>query len=216
MEIVSTTDGSHTLFNKDKNDHYHSTHGAIQESQHIYINSGLHNAKDFGNPLNILEIGFGTGLNALLTFIEAEKLGLDINYTTVDTIPMTPELLGSLNYIDQLDRPDLKDAFYQMHFSDFETDTFKLIKHFQDIHTLNLPKNHYQLVYYDAFCPTAQPEMWEESLFEKIFSSMAAPSQLITYCAKGSVKRALKSIGFEVLNLPGPPGKYEITLASVA
>jgi tRNA U34 5-methylaminomethyl-2-thiouridine-forming methyltransferase MnmC len=208
-----TSDGSHTVLNPIINSHYHSIHGAITESLHVFIEAGL-KCIDKEN-ISVLEIGFGTGLNCLLTLIEAEKSRKNIHYTAVEAYPLEISVAENLNYIELLKAEKLKDCFWLMHTSLGEcsiTDYFKLDKIISLINQVDY-KTKFDLVYFDAFGPGVQPEMWTPEIFEKIFSAMNQGGILTTYCAKGEVKRTLKKVGFTVTALPGPPGKREMIKA---
>lgn len=214
-EIKLTSDGSHTLYVPDLNEHYHSVHGAIQEAMHVYINAGLNN-----NPnenISILEIGFGTGLNCYLTYIEAEKRKLKVKYNTVELYPISTQELKLLNYPKQIDYEDTE-VYYKLHSCDWEkyeeinTD-FSLKKNHADLCTVSL-EDKYDLVYFDAFAPDVQAKLWTEEIFAKIYANMNMGGVLTTYCTKGIVKRALRAVGFKVKRLPGPPGKMQMLRAT--
>ncbi len=219
--LITTADGSHSLYVKDLDEHYHSIHGAIQEALHVFIKSGLqymHN-KNY-QEINILEIGFGTGLNALLTYLEAEKLNIKINYTGLEAFPLEDNLLKELNYAEwianlfQHEKTNVKKIFEQLHSSEWQKDVtisehFKLNKINNTLQDVQLTRA-FDLIYFDAFGPRVQPDMWEDELFSKIYSATTTNGCLVTYCAKGEVKRSLKRIGFKVETLPGPPRKREM------
>jgi tRNA U34 5-methylaminomethyl-2-thiouridine-forming methyltransferase MnmC len=216
-EFVITEDGSHTLFVPELNEHYHSTHGAINESMHVFINAGLHKALEVKQKINILEIGFGTGLNALLTFDDVKQKDYFVNYTSFETYPLEEEIFSKLNYPDLISG-NVKDVFLQMHKAPWNiefqvAENFILNKIKDKIENFSEKSEKYDLVYFDAFAPDVQKELWTEELFNKIFNVMNPGGILVTYSAKGTVKRALKSAGFELENLPGPMGKREITRA---
>ena len=210
-EILITSDGSHTLFVPEIDECYHSTHGAIQESRHIFIEAGLNHCSKL--EINILEIGFGTGLNAFLAFLEAEKNGLKIRYTTLEKYPVTSEKSDLLNY-PSIIVPSKQNIFEKMHKCKWNesiklTDFFQLEKIKCDFAHFEHNSN-YDLVFFDAFSPEKQPEMWTQEQFQKIYAHCNSGAILTTYCAKGIVRRALQNAGFEVERLPGPPGKREI------
>jgi tRNA U34 5-methylaminomethyl-2-thiouridine-forming methyltransferase MnmC len=213
-KIILTEDGSHSLLQNELNETYHSIHGAIQESRHIFIDAGLKQcAKD---TIKVLEIGFGTGLNAFLTQLETELSGQKVHYTTIELYPLSTASASLLNYPDLL-APEKKDAFYQLHTSPWQnniqlTSQFELYKIKEDFSTMVLTGN-FDLVYFDAFSPEKQPEMWTEERFRMIFSCCNPGAILTTYCAKGNVRRNLQSAGFQVERIPGPPGKREILRA---
>lgn len=214
-EIITTADGSTTIQIKDWQEQYHSKHGAIQEAYHVFIHSGLDLFEN--TTVDILEIGFGTGLNALITLIEFQKRNLNINYTGVEAYPVSKEELDQLNYLDQLKSNSLKDEFDTMHTSPWETlvevtSGFNLIKEqkfFKDINKSNA----FDLVYFDAFGARVQPELWTVEIFKIMFKAMKSGGYLVTYAAKGSVRRAMLEVGFLVERLPGPPGKREMLRA---
>ncbi len=218
IQIAITEDGSHTLYNNTLGEHYHSTHGAIQESQHIFIEAGLNALEKKSGSINILEIGFGTGLNALLTYQELETKAFKINYVAIEPIMLDKSIYTQLNYTDLLNNKTLLDIFIKMHeipcdVPHFISDNFILNKIEGKLQELELSENAFDLVYFDAFSPEIQPELWDEEIFKILYASMKNNSILTTYSAKGIVKRALKSAGFEIENLPGPIGKRQITRA---
>ncbi len=233
--IITTADGSKTIQIEEWNEQYHSIHGAIQEANHVYIKHGLlycfdthgvskdelkhentvaHATKD----LSILEIGFGTGLNCFMTLLEAEKHQFDIHYSGVEAYPIASEEMEALNYVEELQVHNKKSLFETMHSSAWESDIqltshFKLHKQqklFKDI----INKNQFDLIYFDAFGARVQPELWTESLFKIMFEALKLNGTLVTYAAKGSVRRAMQTVGFSVEKLPGPPGKREMLRAT--
>ena len=214
-QIIETADGSNTLYIPDFKEHYHSVHGALCEAQHVFIKHGLKSIPK--TKLSILEMGFGTGLNAFLTYLENRILHKEIIYTALDAYPVNPDLANELDYIGLKGYEDEEAIFQQMH-QCIWTDTQMIDQYFslQKIESTiqNVVfQNTFDLVYYDAFAPRVQPELWTEEIFAKIFSAMNAGAIMVTYCAKGSVKRALKTVGFDVESLEGPPGKREMTRA---
>lgn len=216
-EFKITEDGSHTLFVPELNEHYHSTHGAIQESEHVFIDAGLQHCQK--NEVNILEIGFGTGLNAFLTLLEAEKASKKIDFTSLELYPISLADAEKLNY-SELISPAHKIDFLKLHSVDWGkweqiTLYFSLLKEQIDFsNPVNyFPKNKFDIIYFDAFAPEKQPEMWTQEIFDKIFSICATEAILTTYCAKGVVRRMLQTSGFIVERLPGPPGKREMLRA---
>ncbi len=219
-EIIKTEDGSHSLYIKELDEHYHSIHGAVQESRHVFIEAGLkHFISGAALPveIKILEIGLGTGLNALLTFIEAEKSASHIYYTAVEAYPLSIDLAGQLNYIDCLNAEKYQSVFNAVHSCEWDkpvmlSNQFTIRKIKNTIQQAIL-ENKYDLIYFDAFGPPVQPEMWIEEVFAKIYAAMADKGYLVTYCAKGEVKRTLKKVGFAVESLKGPPGKREMVRA---
>ena len=217
MEIKTTADGSHTLFIPELNEHYHSTFGAVQESRHIFISQGLDNIDPEINPVNILEMGFGTGLNAFLTYLSVMKTQRKVNYTGVEKFPLSIEVTSQLNFPD-FTGENSKKLFNTIHDTAWDqkvvlAENFSLLKIKNDIQSVELIPGSYDLVYFDAFGPEVQPELWSEVVFRKICPAMKPSAILVTYSAKGSVRRALKAAGFSVEKIPGPPGKREIVRA---
>lgn len=225
MKLITTSDGSHSLYVPELNETYHSKHGAIQESKHIFIEAGLKSEEIKAlqttsiSNLNILEMGFGTGLNAFLTYLEITTSPSSIYYTSLEAYPIPTKTVQELNYSELLKVNETdKKIFAKLHECAWNesievSPTFHLTKLQQKLEEAALPPNHFNLVYYDAFAPEVQPELWTEAIFAKIYAAMEENGVLMTYCAKGIVKRALRKVGFEVTGLPGPPGKREITKA---
>ena len=218
LTIELTEDGSHTIFVPSLNERYHSCHGALQESLHIYIKQGFLQIIGKKSTIQVLEIGFGTGLNAMLTYYHAEHYQVRTNYTTIEPFPLGRKIYKNLNYPDLLDKKDATNIFAKIHNSAWEkdinlSDLFIIHKIKKKIQDTILPPKHFDLVYFDAFAPQIQPELWEKSIFSKIYSSLKQGGCLVTYSAKGSVKRNLTSAGFVTESLEGPPGKREITRA---
>ena len=217
-EIFITADGSHSIEMPEINVSYHSKHGAIQESMHVFINAGLiHCINSAPSAINIFEMGFGTGLNALLTLIEAEKNRRGVYYETVEADPLNASCIDELNYCEQLNRKDLQPLFKKLHTCAWNTATeitsyFSLKKINQSILDLSgQPINQkFNLIYYDAFAPAAQPELWTKEVFEKLFMMLGPEGILVTYCSKGDGRRAMQAAGFVVQKLKGPPGKREM------
>lgn len=215
-EIITTSDGSKTIQIKDWNEQYHSKHGAIQEAYHVFIKHGLSLFKN--QPISILEIGFGTGLNALISFLEAPGHNLNIDYTGVEAYPVEKDELRQLNYITELKADLFAEHFKQMHQSLWEeeiyiSDYFQLKKQKSDFKEIKA-NNIFDLVYFDAFGARVQPELWTESIFEIMFNALKKGGVLVTYSAKGSVRRAMQAVGLVVERLPGPPGKREMLRAT--
>lgn len=217
MEKFRTADGSDSLVSEHFGEAYHSRHGAITESRHVFIEAGLLPLLESKDQVHILEIGLGTGLNALLTSQIANDLKKDIQYTAYELYPITSEQAASLNYTEQIQRQDLQPLFQSMHEMVWEeevtlTPHFKLEKREKDFHTID-ESARYDLVYMDAFAPAAQAEFWEDVFIARLCNSLKPGGILVTYCAKGSFKRALKAAGMTVEGIPGPPGKREMTRA---
>lgn len=214
--IITTEDGSHSLESTKFGVTYHSIHGAIQESQVVFIDAALNYQMDKKDALSILEIGFGTGLNAFMTYLEAKKRDLKIEYIGVEAYPIDALTLEQLNYAEELDAITEREALLSMHSATIQP--ISLLPNFsfhQKIATFESLdyKGKFDIIYYDAFAPNAQPELWEESMLVKMFDALKPGGVLTTYCAKGAFKRSLKKIGFTVEALPGPKGKREMTRA---
>ena len=214
--MIITRDGSHTISIPERNVTYHSTYGAIQESKHVFIEAGLHYLIDQFQPttLKVFEMGLGTGLNAFLTAIEAENGSVKIHYTAVEQFPLTTDEVKVLNYTEQLQQRDL---FQKIHNGEWEENVI-ISEHFilrkKKIGLLNFSSAEtFNLIYYDAFAPRAQPELWTKEVFEKLFRLLQPNGILVTYCSKGDVRRAMMAAGFNVKKLPGPPGKREMLMA---
>ncbi len=219
-EIIITGDGSSTIHIPEWNEQYHSKHGALQEAKHVFINTGLipyiHSTDK--KEISILEIGFGTGLNALVTWEEALAQKININYTGVEAYPVAQTEVEKLNFVEALKDPKAEGFFKDIHSSKWEvegeiTAEFKLTKQkkfFQDIEDLEM----YDLIYFDAFGARVQPELWSVEIFTKMFNALKSNGVLVTYAAKGSVRRAMLEVGFGVERLPGPPGKREMLRAT--
>jgi tRNA U34 5-methylaminomethyl-2-thiouridine-forming methyltransferase MnmC len=215
--IILTEDGSHTLYLPELQESYHSIHGAIQESQHVYINAALQAALPLFSEIRLLEIGFGTGLNALLTLL-ANTTGKKIYYCGIEAFPMTTSEVQNLNYSEilQMDNKlfqSLHDAPWNTEYEKI-TSAFYLKKLATTLQTVSLPENHFNVVYFDAFAPSVQPELWTNEIFEKIHASMTSDGIMTTYSAKGSVRRSLQQTGFTVERLPAPAGKREMLRAT--
>ena len=210
-ELILTEDGSNTLYVSEIDECYHSSHGAIQESRHIFIEAGLKQCSK--SEIRVLEIGFGTGLNAFMTLIEAERSGKRIQYTSLEKYPVEIEKALTLNYPEELS-PENRDLFERLHTSVWNNDihitpSFTLKKVETDF-TGYTVEDKFDVVYFDAFSPEKQPEMWIQERFEMIFHHCNPGAILTTYCAKGIVRRATQAAGFKVERLQGPPGKREI------
>lgn len=216
IEIIESGDGSKTLYLKEIDETYHSTHGAYQEAMHVFIERGLAYGLKNKECVSVLEIGFGTGLNAILTenYI-LYKQSKKVIYDTLEAYPVSNEIVHKMGYDQYVDERIFPD-FKKMHVCSWgkeivlrENFRFKKIK--QKLEDVELAKAHYDIIYFDAFAPSRQAEMWELDKLKKCYDSLVDGGILITYCAKGQFKRDLKSLGFRVEMLPGPPGKREIT-----
>jgi tRNA U34 5-methylaminomethyl-2-thiouridine-forming methyltransferase MnmC len=214
-EIQQTADGSHTLFIPEINEHYHSVNGAIQESVHVFIGAGLRQLPK--DKIRILEIGFGTGLNALLTLLEAEKREKSqVEYYAVELHPLPAECIAALNYEEKA-CPERTGLLESLHSTPWDipvsiTNRFILHKIKGDCQCCELPSS-IDLVYFDAFAPDKQPEMWNQKIFNTLHACMAEGGILTTYCAKGSVRRMMQKAGYSIERIPGPPGKREMLRA---
>ena len=215
-EIVKTRDGSNTIFVPEFDETYHSTHGAIQESLHVFIRSGLKFKTEL-NDINVLEVGFGTGLNALLSFVDSEDTNRNIKYTSLEAYPLQWDLVSKLNYIDIIFNGKYSEIYKKIHTCDWES-FYELSPYFtlkkQNVKLQNiLFDNEFDIIYFDAFAPRVQPELWTEQIFTSMYKALKPGGILVTYCAKGSVKRALRYVGFQLQSIPGPPGKREMSRA---
>jgi len=217
--LILTKDGSHTVAVPEMNVTYHSVHGAIQESMHVFIEAGFRFRVESGKTelLHILEMGFGTGLNALLTLIEAEKTYQPVRYTSLELYPLQPEAVQSLNYCEQLGRKDLEAVFSSLHTCEWEKEisitTYFTPEKIKTNLTTYTTARLFDIVYFDAFAPSAQPELWTKEVFENLFNMMKEGGILVTYCSKGDVRRAMQAAGFSIEKIPGPPGKREMVRA---
>lgn len=219
MKLIVTADGSSTLYVEELNEHYHSTFGAIQESKHIFIEAGLKYQLKCFKQIKLLEIGFGTGLNALLTLEENLKIPIKIDYWGIEPFPVKSEFVEALNYGTVLKSNLLSTYFFRIHEIVWNrkiklTPNFALKKIKETIENVKLSDQYFNLVYFDAFGPNVQSEIWTEDIFKKIYKAMQSGGVLVTYSVKGIVKRALKSAGFKIEKLPGPIGKREFLRAS--
>ncbi len=217
LKIITTADGSHSLFNEELNETYHSVHGAIQESVHVFIKSGLQYVLERSSPLpiSIFEVGFGTGLNALLTLQYLQGHPKAVNYTAIEHSPLGEEIWSRLNYASLL---NLGAEYKDLHYSAWGrphalTANFNLLKLNNTLQQVVLSKESLDLVYYDAFAPSKQPELWSFDVLRKIFEALKPGGVLVTYCAKGQLKRDLNGLGLVVETLAGPPGKKEMVRA---
>jgi tRNA U34 5-methylaminomethyl-2-thiouridine-forming methyltransferase MnmC len=215
-EVITTRDGSNTIAIPEMQVMYHSIHGAILESMHVYIESGLRYAleKFSDTPLRVFEMGFGSGLNALLTAIEARKEERAVHYYSVEAFPLVPEEVSALNYGNTLHEQALFELLHRAPWNEpvIVSPVFLLEKLQTTLAncTLDLPVH---IIYYDAFAPAAQPEMWTQAVFEKLYGMLVPGGILTTYCSKGDVRRAMQAAGFTVTKLPGPRGKREMLRA---
>ena len=222
-EIITTADGSKTIHIPEWNEQYHSKHGAIQEAQHVFLQTGLqfYMDKSVGkapSSISILEIGFGTGLNALLTFFKARALNVTIDYVGVEAFPVSFQEAEAMDYASQIRDEQALAIYKDLHTTDWEKEQliandFRLTKQnkkFEDI----IANGSFDLVYFDAFGPRVQPELWTEAMFEKMYTALKPNGVLTTYCAQGAARRAMQASGLIVERLPGPPGKREMLRAT--
>ncbi|AOW17288.1 SAM-dependent methyltransferase [Polaribacter vadi] len=224
-EIFITSDGSTSIHLPDWNEQYHSKHGAIQEAYHVFIKAGFEKFMDTISQkkestqtnLSILEIGFGTGLNAFITFLEADKKNIKIDYVGVEAYPVAADEVEKLNYVAELKAENNQLVFNEMHTTSWDekqtiSDNFNLTKRKQFFNEID-DENTFDVIYFDAFGATNQPELWTEEIFQKMFTALKVGGILTTYAAKGSVRRAMQTVGFTVERLAGPPGKREMLRA---
>ncbi|QDO93928.1 tRNA (5-methylaminomethyl-2-thiouridine)(34)-methyltransferase MnmD [Formosa sediminum] len=219
-KFITTADGSSTIYLPDLDETYHSRHGAVQEALHVFITSGLQYSLQQHPDCEeraILEIGFGTGLNAFLTCLEAESLLCKINYFGVEAYPITTSDLNQINYAQTIKDGRFVSIFNALHTCSWDvkqaiTSSFFLTKQqksFKDIEDVGK----YDIIYFDAFGPRKQPELWGESIFSIMYNALKSGGVLVTYCAQGNARRAMQAVGFNVARIPGPPGKREMLRA---
>ena len=217
-ELYTTEDGSPTLYAPTFGEHYHSMHGAVQESEHIYLGLALRERmsswQEGDAPLRLFEVGFGTGLNALLSWREAEERHIPLQYYSIEKFPITPEVYEALHYEGLGQELEVKDQLLRLHTAPWDeavelSPFFTLYKLRGDLTTCTFPER-LSVIYYDAFSPESQPELWAEELFQRLGKASCSGAILSTYCAKGEVRRRLQRSGFLVERLPGPPGKREV------
>ena len=217
-EIIKTLDGSTTIYLKDWDECYHSKFGAIQEAKHVFINNGLSLFEN--SAISILEIGFGTGLNAFITFLESTRLRLSIHYVGIEAYPVSSDEVLLLNYVSELNAENEISTFEKMHKSNWEEaialrEDFSLTKRKQFFDAIN-ETDKFDLIYFDAFGYNSQPELWSTAIFQKMYNALKINGILVTYAARGVVKRSMKEVGFTVEKLEGPPGKREMFRAKKA
>jgi tRNA U34 5-methylaminomethyl-2-thiouridine-forming methyltransferase MnmC len=224
IEVRTTADGSPTLYVPALNEHYHSHHGAAQESRHVFIAAGLQPLLDAGlgqqRPVRLLEVGLGTGLNALLTLRAAQAAGAAVTYDGYETVPLPPATVAALAP-QWAAEPALGQAFDHLHTAPWNEEFtlapgFTLTKIQVQLQAAALPTSYYDLIYFDAFAPEKQPELWTEDVFAKLYAAAAPGAVLVSYCAQGQFRRNLRAAGWLTEKLPGPPGKREMTRARKA
>lgn len=214
QRIETTADGSHTIYSEQFKAMYHSTHGSIQESMVVFIENGLKYIQK--SKIDILEIGFGTGLNAALTYDQHDNLHKEINYIGVEKYPISLELAKSINFKEYFSNDTTNDMLLQLHndqyFKRSHSPTFEATILIQDVFEFDQVDS-FDLIYFDAFAPSIQESLWQTPFLEKMYNALRTNGILTTYCAQGQFKRNLKSVGFSVESLPGPKGKREMTRA---
>ena len=219
LEVRTTADGSSTFYVPALDEHYHSTNGAVQEALHVYLAAGLEPALASAAGLVwVLEIGFGTGLNALLTLQRSLRSPLPILYDTIEKHPLPPAIIGQLGVERYILNLELLDYHEQMHAASWGTPValtpqFALLKTAGALQDTPLAEDTYHVIYFDAFAPDKQPDMWTDAVFKQLYAAAAPGGCLVSYCAKGSFRRSLKAAGWQVEKIPGPPGKREMTRA---
>jgi tRNA U34 5-methylaminomethyl-2-thiouridine-forming methyltransferase MnmC len=219
IKVIISEDGSSTLYLPALNESYHSLHGAIQESEHVFIKSGLDYVSQSKKNITIFEVGFGTGLNVLLSLLASKKNNLLIDYYSIEAFPLKQEIVEQLNYAEKLNDFSAQAGFLNIHGSPWNTkakiaDHFSLTKIHAKLEEVDILNIKADLVFFDAFAPSKQPEMWSEENFKKIKEVMNSGAVLVSYCASGQFKRTLKSLDFQLEALQGPPGKKEMTRAN--
>lgn len=220
LKIIETRDGSHTLLNEEMDETYHSAHGALTESKHVFVQEGLMAVLEQAPRAAVLEVGFGTGLNTILTFEKANEVKKDVLYVTLEPYPIEKELIDQMNYAQLLDDEELLDYFEYFH--NWEWNKVKQIEDHFIFQKLQLKLEDYfpkevffDVIYFDAFAPQKQPEMWTSEQMKHCFALLKPGGVLVTYCAQGQFKRDLKAAGFKVERVKGPEGgKREMTRAT--
>ena len=214
-QIIKTNDGSNTIYLPGLDETYHSKFGAIQEARHVFILNGI--ARLYKQEIKLFELGFGTGLNALLTAIYAKDKQLKITYITIEKYPLEKPFIEELNFHEYIDHS--KELFYKIHHSAWDilteiTPYFSILKIKDDILTNKQPlPSSIDIIYFDAFAPSKQAELWSEEIFKEMHHILNQNGLLVTYSSAGVVKKALRSVGFMVKRLPGPPGKHHMLSA---
>jgi tRNA U34 5-methylaminomethyl-2-thiouridine-forming methyltransferase MnmC len=218
-EIITSEDGSDTLSIPEMNETYHSIHGALTESRHVFIAMGIDKLPKSQKRINIFEVGFGTGLNAMTTLewlqSNPEK---KINYDSIEAYPVSIDIIEKLNYASLFDFSSSVDLYSKIHQANWDeslavSDNFELLKVHEKLQNHSLSDNYYDCIYFDAFAPNKQEEMWDVKILEACYAALSTGGRFVTYCAKGQLKRDLKAIGFVVEMVAGPPGKREMTTA---
>jgi tRNA U34 5-methylaminomethyl-2-thiouridine-forming methyltransferase MnmC len=213
-KLVKTSDGSHSLYVEHLDEHYHSVHGAVNEALHVFIKNGLSKVAETTTTIKIFEMGFGTGLNALVTKQFAQNNNLKIDYSAIEAFPLSWDECKPLNYLEQLNALDLAAFFQFIHQVEWNKKTaideqFSLHKIHAKIEDVSLNET-FDLIYFDAFGPRAQNDMWTKEIFQKLYNATTNNGVFVTYCSKGQVRRDLESVGYKLERLQGPPGKREM------
>lgn len=214
LEIMATADGSYTLYNKEMDETYHSRNGAWSESQYVYIEMGIQDLPF--NEVKVLEIGFGTGTNAILTYLYSNKFHFKVEYTTLEPFPLQWDLIKRMQFDNKLSSRDWS-VFREMHQLEFEDKSqfgayFHFNKYKQKIEDYE-SKETFDIIYLDAFAPSKQEDIWSLSNIKKMHDLLLPNGKLVSYCAQGQFKRNLKEVGFRIENPPGPHHKKEMTVA---
>ena len=222
IEVILTKDGSHTVYNSELDESYHAYNGAVTESEYVYIENGLKYylssiEGSIQKPIRILEFGFGTGLNTILTILESQKLEQEIEYTTAEPFPLPSDIVKNLNHGDLLSA-QTAEHFNRVHNAQWNQDvrlfnSFKLYKAHSRIEDLPIETKPFDIIYYDAFAPSKQPDAWEIDVLRKCHTLLKTGGLLVTYCANGQFKRNLKSLDFKLDQIEGPMGRKEMTRA---
>lgn len=220
-EIKVTRDGSKTIFLESWNESYHSKHGALQEAEHVFIENGINKFK-YLDRIRILELGFGTGLNALLSLLWAAQNSKEVHYTSLEKFPLDLNEIKTLDYQDMISQKNkelradtIYDNFVKIHESPWEEmvkihDYFDLFKLKMDFKNMNFQANSFDIVYFDAFGRRVQPELWSEEIFGKIFNYLKPDGLITSFASNSHTRKTLESCGFQVEKLKGPPGKREM------
>lgn len=216
--IIMTGDGSHSVYNPKLKESYHSFHGAIQESEHVFIDCGLNYLHGKMPAMYVLEIGFGTGLNALLGAVWSHKTKTPMLYDTIEAFPLDTSITDQLNYAELIDYDKVKDWLGHLHYAEWQYthsihDHFLFCKMRRDFQRCGLHTELYNIIFFDAFAPNKQPEMWSAEVLEKVVKAMSKGGIFLTYSVQGQLRRNLKMLGLKVDILPGPPGKKEMLRA---
>lgn len=214
--VITTSDGSTSIKIEDWGETYHSIHGAIQEAKHVYINNGFDRIEK--PSLRILEMGFGTGLNAFLTLVEARNAGKTVEYHSVETYPVTEEEMKALSFTALYSQAEDEANFQAMHYGEWNvlnriSDEFSLYKMHSKFEDMQLEAGYFDLVYFDVFGYQFQPDLWSVAIFQKVYDALSKGGVLVTYACRGPIKRAMKEVGFRTEKVPGPPGKREMLVA---